>query len=187
MPVAVRKDTMATTTSVDGEHAFLQVNANGELRVVSENPQKVTMSGATKTLLAATTITTDGTTAYDAVTGLDVYSRAAIQLTISGKNMDASTTLNIYIQRSLDGGTTWDDIGSFKQVTNSVMGDGKYVMDLVLTGSSQVDRVVADGTLTANTVASVASWGDRLRVKKISANFAGADTITIALIAYMIP
>lgn len=36
MPVVVRKDTMAATTSADGEFAFLQVNANGELRITNE-------------------------------------------------------------------------------------------------------------------------------------------------------
>lgn len=169
------------TTDLDALKTELQGKAD-----LTEN-QPVKLSGSTQTLLAATTITTDATTAYTAVTGLDIYSRCVVQLIVSGKVMDASTTLNIYIQRSVDGGTNWDDIGSFAQVTSAAIADGTYYMGLALSGVSQVDRIKADGTLTANTVASFTSWGDRLRVKKISANFAGSDTITIALTAYMIP
>lgn len=145
----------------------------------------VKLYGALKTLLVPTTIITDAATAYAAVTGLDIYSHAAVQLIISGKTMDALTTLNIYIQRSVDGGTNWDDIASFRQVTSAAMGNGKVMLDLILTGVAQVDRDISDGALTANSVASIASWGDRLRVKAVSVNFAGADTVTIALTAYM--
>lgn len=179
MAAVIRKDTMGTTQAVDGEYASFQVDARGNLRIG--------LSGVLVTLLAPTTIVADATTAYAAVTGLDTYSRAAIQLVVSGKTMDASTTLNVYVQRSVDGGTTWDDIGSFSQITNAAIGDGTYMMGLMLTGVAQPDRALSDGALTANTVASIASWGDRLRVKKVSANFAGADTVTIAVTAYMIP
>jgi hypothetical protein len=149
--------------------------------------QPVNLAGALKTLLASTTIIADATTAYAAVTGLDIYSRAGIQLVVSGKTMDANTTLNIYIQRSVDGGTSWDDIAAFAQVTSAAIANGTYMMGLMLTGTAQVDRIKSDGTLTANSVASIASWGDRLRVKAVSVNFAGADSITLVLTAYMVP
>jgi hypothetical protein len=147
----------------------------------------IKLSGELKTLLAPTTIIADAATAYAAMTGLDIYSRAAIQLIISAKTMDASTTLNIYIQRSVDGGTNWDDIASFAQVTSAAMANGTYMLGLMLTGSAQIDRIKSDGALAANTVASIASWGDRLRVKAVSVNFAGTDTITIALTSFMVP
>jgi hypothetical protein len=184
---AIRKDTAAAVQATDGMPSFLQVDENGYLRVTAGNTIPVKLPGALITLLAATAITTDATTAYTAVTGLDIYSRAAVVLTVSGKVADASTSLKIFVQRSLDGGTTWDDVGAFAEMTDAAVGDGVYVMDIILTGASVADRVQRDGALTANSVATVASWGDRLRVKKISANFAGTDTVTIAAKAYMIP
>jgi hypothetical protein len=147
----------------------------------------INLAGSLKTLLAPATITTDATTVSTPVTGLDVYSRAGIQLIVSGKTMDALTTLNIYIQRSVDGGTNWDDIAAFTQITSVAIANGTYMLGLMLTGSAQVDRIKSDGALTANTVASIASWGDRLRVKTVAANFAGTDTVTIAVVAFMVP
>jgi len=135
--------------------------------------------------LAATTITTNTATVGTAVTGLDHYNAATILLTIAGKTFDASTTLDIYLQYSPDGGTTWDDIGRFTQVTNAAMGNGTYVMFLRPGAASVADRATddADGTLAANNVRSV-TWCDRMRVKYDGGNLAGTDTITITVQGY---
>lgn len=155
--------------------------------VVPATSIPITLLGELCTLLAATTITASGTINHEALEGLEGFSRAGIVLTISGKTMDALTTLNIYVQRSLDGGVSWDDVAAFSQLTSALIPAGTYVQDIILTGVSQIDRAQRDGTLTANTVATVASWGDRLRIKTVAANFAGTDTVTIALAAYMVP
>jgi hypothetical protein len=177
---------VAAAAVLDGDGS-VNAHLRGLNHMATDEGLRVQLPGALKTLLASTTITSDATTAYTAVTGLELYSKASVVLTVSGKVMDASTVLNIFIQRSLDAGVTWDDIASFSQLTSAAIGDGVYVMDLILSGSSQIDRVQRDATLTANTIATVGSWGDRLRVKKISANFAGSDSVTIVLTAYMVP
>lgn len=144
----------------------------------------VVEQGTQLTLLATTTVTGNTTVAGTAVTGVDVFTLLTLLLTISAKTFDASTTLDVYVQYSPDGGTTWDDLAHFAQVTNAAMGNGKYVAFVNSRGSSAVDRAVTDGTLAANSVRSV-HWGDRLRVKLVPANVAGTDTITVKVEAFL--
>lgn len=135
-------------------------------------------------LLPATTNTANTTTAGSAELGLDKYSRALLLLTVSGKTMDASTTLDIYVQYSPDYGTTWDDIAHFAQITNAAIGNGTYVMVLNHGTAGVADRATDDAaTLAANNVRNQ-PWGDRMRVKYVPANFAGSDTITITISAW---
>ena len=154
-------------------------NATGEW---SEN---VGLPGTLVTLLAATTVTGDATVSTTAVTGLDTYSLATVLLTVAGKTMDGGTTMDVYVQYSPDGGTTWDDIAHFAQITNAAIGNGTYVLFLnALGGSGATDRVTTNGSLAAGTLRNV-SWCDRLRVQYTSANYAGADTVTLTVSAYM--
>jgi len=138
------------------------------------------------TLLAATTITGNTATAGTEVAGLQDYIKATILLTVAAKTMDASTTMDVYVQYSPDEGTTWDDIAHFAQLTNGAIGNGTYVMFLAQgTGASVVDRVTDDGaTITANSVRNI-SWCDRMRIKYDGANFSGSDTVTLTVTAFM--
>jgi len=147
------------------------------------------LAGQLKTILDETTIAagSDGSTAGGQVIVPSMYERAVVLLTVSDKTMDSSTTLNIYLQYSPDEGTTWDDLVSFAQVTNSAIADGTYVA--VLNGvpaTSTAARVTTDGSLAAGSVNAL-PWCDRLRVKYTKVNFAGTDTITIKVQAYFVP
>lgn len=159
-------------------------SGGNELDIDADGAAEVALPGSLKTLLAETTITTDGTTNGTAVTGLDKYTLATVLLTVSAKTMDASTTLNVRLQYSPDGGTTWDDLASFAQLTNAAIGNGTYVLFLsAMSGAGAVDRATTDGTLTANTLRNI-SWCDRIRAKYVSANFAGTDTVTVKAQGY---
>jgi len=142
--------------------------------------------GTLKTLLAATAIVADATTNHTPVTRLEHYRNAIILLTLASKTMDAATTLDIYLQYSPDEGTTWDDLVHFAQVTNAAMGAGSYVVVLspIGSGAGAVDRVVTDGTLAANSIRNQ-HWCDRIRVKTVSVNFGGTDTIIVTVKAFM--
>ena len=147
--------------------------------------EMVGLPGVLVPLLAATTVTGDATVSTTAVTGLDPYTLATILLTVGGKTMDASTTMDVYIQYSPDGGTTWDDIAHYAQITNAAIGNGTYVLFLnAFGGSGAAGRVTTNGSLAAGTVRNV-SWADRLRVQYTSANFAGSDTLTLTVSAFM--
>lgn len=151
-----------------------------------EGAAEVALRGKLVTLLAETVVD-DGTTdpTYStAVTLLDKYSMMVVLLTVSAKSISAGT-LNIYVQGSPDQGTTWDDIVAFTQVTSAAVANGSYVAFVNSNGASVADRAVTNGTLTANSVRSIA-WGDRLRVKLDPASFDGDDTVTIKVQARMV-
>jgi hypothetical protein len=69
-------------------------------------------------LLASSARTASGTFTPDAnlSTALARSGRAAFQLTVSAAATDVGDTLDVYLQSSLDGGTTWDDFVHFTQV-----------------------------------------------------------------------
>lgn len=143
----------------------------------------IRLPGLQVALKAATTITTDGTVNSTPVTGLDPYTMTSILLTVSGQTMDASTTLDIYLQYSPDGGTTWDDLYHFTQITTAAYASPRVFFLNIAGAVSQVSRVTTDGTLAVATLREI-SWCDRMRVKTVAANFAGTDTVTIKLDGY---
>lgn len=131
------------------------------------------------TLLDSTTVTGNDATAGAVVGALEMYNRATLLLTVSGKSIDAGTTLDIYVQYSPDKGTTWDDIAHFAQITSAAVGNGTYVMVLNHGTAGIADRATDDAaTLSANSVRNQ-PWGDRMRIKYDGTNFAGNDTVTI--------
>ena len=145
----------------------------------------VALKGQYYELLEATTIEDNTAVVSTPQTRLDKFTLATILLTLSAKTFDASTTLDIYLQYSPDGGTTWDDIAHFTQITDSVLANGTYILFLnALGGSGQADRATRDASLTANSVLTV-PWCDRMRVKCVGANISGSDTITAKVEAYM--
>lgn len=173
MALAVRTDIAAARAGTDGDYIPLSTDSNGLAWVRNRNDYK-----AVANLLAGTTITTDGTTAVAAVTGFGHYRSLILLLTVSLKTMDAGTTLDIYVQTSPDDGTTWDDIAHFAQITSAAIPNGTYVARLLNdTDAGFVDRATRDVTLAAGSI--VDYFADRVRVKYVSAAFAGADTITV--------
>lgn len=150
------------------------------------NPRAVKLPGVLTTLLSTTIITNDGSVNRTPVTGLDVFTMASFLMTLAGKNMDANTTLDVYIQYSPDGGITWDDLYHWPQITNGAIGNGKYVTFLMPTtiANQPYYHAVTDGSLAADTMRNIL-FCDRLRVKTVAANFAGGDTITLELSAYL--
>ncbi len=144
----------------------------------------VSLPGAQRTLLASTVIAANGTTVGTAVTGLDAYTMLTKLLTIADKAMAGAATVNIYLQYSPDGGTTWDDLWSSAQITAAALPNGKRVAFLNSpSGSTTGGRAVTDGTLAAGTFNNV-SWCDRVRVKVVAANFAAGDTVTLGISGY---
>ncbi len=154
-------------------------------RGTAEGAAHIAMRGRLITLLPLTTITNNNPVVSEPIPELDQYSLATITMTVTGKNMDALTTLDTYIQYSPNGGVVWDDIAHYTQMTDSVLGNGTYVLFLNANGIPTADRAVDDAaTIVANTVRAI-SWCDRMRVKCVGANFAGTDTVTIKVEAYL--
>ena len=96
-----------------------------------------------------------------------------VQLNVTASS--APTSLNVYFQHSVDGGTTWDDFISFTQVTTGVsrqiaqwsrqtvsLGGGTFGGE---TGSALV-HTAGDGVLTAGSVLN-GPIGDNQRIKYV--------------------
>lgn len=72
-------------------------------------------------------------------------------------------TLDIYVQTSFDGGSTWEDYAAFDQLSDGVAAskkEFKVVKDVQIT----TIFTPSDGTMAAGTVRGGA-WGDRFRLK----------------------
>jgi hypothetical protein len=181
----VGKVTTDQTTHGTTDKVAADLYVNGAL-AATDNPAPVASRGNQITLLSPTTYTTNNTFNIAAVTGLDRYAMFTKILTISGKTMAGSATVNIYIQMSPDAGTTWLDIISVAQITSAALGNGvRMGFYNVLSGESAIGITASDGALAAGTV-NTYDFCDRLRAKIVTANFNGTtDTITLAITAFM--
>lgn len=123
------------------------------------------------------TVTTAGTQTGAAVEGFE----GALSLNLQGRLAYGSggTTIDVYVQTSLDEGTTWRDIAQWSWTTAS---DNKAYN---LSGQTDKTTAVAatDGALSANT--SVAGFlGDRFRVKLVSVGtYAGSTVVSVRAVA----
>jgi hypothetical protein len=85
------------------------------------------------------------------------------------------TTVDAYLQTSLDGGSTWIDIAQFHFTTAS----GRFVYNLNGQTALTVEYTPTDGSLAANTCKD-GIVGPMLRVKYVSTGtYAGATSLAI--------
>ena len=103
---------------------------------------------------------------------------ATVLLNVTAAATDATDTLDVYIDTSPDGGTTWVNIGHFAQVTGNG-GAKKYVMALRSDnpGATAVIDVTSDAVAGATRQYGI---NDRLRYRGIVAQTnAGAFTYSV--------
>ena len=110
-------------------------------------------------LLAATAINSDA--AATAVDGLLRYHSLYGLINCSAVPTGATNTLDVYIQTSPDGGTSWRDI-AHTQFTTVVL--KRYFSIAGLAAGSTSIIAASDGALAGETVVQ-GPWGDQLRVK----------------------
>lgn len=84
-----------------------------------------------------------------AIMGVGAFSNAWVTL-ITSAHSGTSPTLNVYLQQMLPNQATWQDIGSFTQVTVT---DSKWVMQVTNGGSAT--QVTQDAGLSAGTMIQV--------------------------------
>lgn len=137
----------------------------GDLQLDSSSRQIVNLGGRktlNTTLFTGTTASSGGTVAQTAVTGLGDYNSMTVYASLAGPTGD---TLDVYIQFSPDGGTTWVDYAHFAQ--QAAAAAANYKVFSVSRASQQTTiQTVGTGTtpvLAAGTVVG-GDWGDRLRV-----------------------
>jgi hypothetical protein len=130
-------------------------------------------------LLTATTISANG--AGDVVAGLARYAGLDVQLTASAAPTGGSPTLDVYLQKTLDGGTTWQDIAAYRFTAAAK----RFLRISQIAAGPTATVAPADGSLTNDTVAQ-GPFGDQLRVKYVFALGGGTGTFTLAVTAFPI-
>lgn len=130
MALAVRKDTAAALAGTDADYAPLEVDATGNLWV---------RQGAGAALaLKASGAQTDSTNGTGVVCGQ--YRRFAILLDITALATAVDDTLDVFIDVSPDGGTTWINAVHFDQVLGNGSAEKQWaVLDAAAPGTSVVD------------------------------------------------
>jgi len=131
-----------------------------------------------------TSATAAGTTNRTTTTGLGFYEDIYILLNITG-NGTGTGTLNLYLQDSPDGGTTWNTLVAFNTYTfatglltqQQFWVSGKQEPSSITTASS---TLLTQGSAPASTqtppYARQGPWGDRIRVVEV---VAGANTVGV--------
>jgi hypothetical protein len=85
------------------------------------------------------------------------------------------TTVNAYVQTSIDGGSSWIDIMQFAFTTAAA----NKISAVTVTTALTAVTVPGDGALTANTIVS-GLLGDRLRLKYVTTGtYSGATSLTV--------
>lgn len=119
------------------------------------------------------------TNAYTIYPGLgyklqQVFREMVVILDVTAAATDVGDTLDVYVDTSFDGGTSFVNIGHFTQVVGNG-GAKKYIMSFKsnpITSSNSV----AFGTDQAASAALQIGWGDRLRVRAVTVD-AGTQNV----------
>jgi len=131
------------------------------------------------TLLAATTVSASGAGA--ALTGLHRYQGVVGILNVSAVPTGGAPTLDVYVQASPDGGTTWRDVAAFQFSTTAAV---RVFQLSQLASPGTATLAASDGALASNTSVQ-GPFGDRLRVKYAFA--AGGSSGSYTLSATIVP
>ena len=96
-----------------------------------------------------------------AVTGFGRYQTATVVAYVTAES--GTVTLDVYVQGSYDGGTTWVDIAASPQIT----GTGTYVIPIGNQGAGSAPFAATDATQTAASTKTLV-LPDQIRTKTVS-------------------
>jgi hypothetical protein len=131
------------------------------------------------TLLSATGIA--ASSAGAAVAGFSRYAGVLLGLNLTAKTTGGAGTLDVYVQATPDGGTTWQDVAAFRFTTTL---GWRYVGLSQVAAGPTTTQAASDGALTSDAVVP-GPFGDQLRVKYVMA--LNGDTGTFGLTATATP
>jgi hypothetical protein len=129
-------------------------------------------------LLAATQISANGQGA--SLDGLGAHKSLWIDLNLSAVPSGGAPTLDLYLQSSADGGTTWRDHAHFQFTTSALH---KFWQISGEAAGSAASLAASDAALAGDTVVQ-GPWGDRLRLKWVFA--AGGSSGSYMLGAFLV-
>ncbi len=118
----------------------------------------------------------NGTTTRATTTGLDAYTDLDILFNVTAAGAATTGTLQVFLEDSADGGTTWDDLCASNTFTlgAAVAAQHFFLAGKIATGGTN-GAAPAIETLAAGTC-RVGPWGNQIRVREKLASLTGAVT-----------
>jgi hypothetical protein len=112
------------------------------------------------------------------------YTQLTVILDVTAAATAVDDTLDVYIDTSFDGGTTWVNIGHFTQVLGNG-GTKRFVMSFVANPVASSNATDATADQTAGNALQI-GFGDRLRARGVVVDPTGADaSFTYAVTAFL--
>jgi hypothetical protein len=105
-----------------------------------------------------------------------------VEFSVTAVPVGGAPTLDLYLQTSCDGGTTWRDIAHAAQFTTAVVNTFAQISGL-MTGAAAF-LAASDAALAANSTVQ-GPFGDRLRVKWVFAAGGSAGPYTVSVNAVL--
>ena len=139
------------------------------------------MLSTVRTLRASAAQAAAGTVTGDPVLLRRSFRELIVQLDVSEAATDSADTLDVYIDTSFDGGTTFVNIGHFTQV----LGDGgakKFVMTFS-NANPGATAVVAVGSDAAAGATRQIGFGDQIRYRSVMVDGDANGSFTHAITA----
>lgn len=123
-----------------------------------------------------------GSVTGDAVKLQKVYQQATIVLNVTAAATEVDDTLDVYLDTSYDGGTTWVNIAHFTQVLGNG-GAKEFAVNIINKNPVAEIDVAADAA--AGTIRALA-LGDRIRYRSVAVDAGGvAAAFTFGLVAFL--
>ena len=123
-----------------------------------------------------------GSVTGDAVKLQKVYQQATIVLNVTAAATEVDDTLDVYLDTSYDGGTTWVNIAHFTQVLGNG-GAKEFAVNIINKNPVAEIDVAADAA--AGTIRALA-LGDRIRYRSVVVDAGGvAASFTFGLVAFL--
>ncbi len=153
------------------------LGSNGGLKI--ENVDTVGLITLQAAQVSGTAVTT---TTRTTTTGLSNFSQAVILINITAGGA-AGGTLQLFLEDSADGGTTWDDLVSSNTfVFGAAVTTQMFCLNGGLATSKTQGSALQQETLAAGTARS-GPWGDRIRVReKVTVGGGTGATYTITAV-----
>ena len=134
-------------------------------------------------VLAATQYVSNTTVTAATLEGMRDYHTIVFLMKFETSESTAGDKLQIFYQRTIDGGATWDDIGASSLVTEADISTTLYKIMTITSniepGTSDDEYTPATEALTASTTKDV-PWGDQVRVQVVQTEGTALDiTLTI--------
>lgn len=123
-----------------------------------------------------------GSVTGDAVKLQKVYQQATIVLNVTAAATEVDDTLDIYLDTSYDGGTTWVNVAHFTQVLGN---GGAKEFAANITNKNPVAEIDVSADAAAGTIRALA-LGDRIRYRSVAVDAGGsAAAFTFGLVAFL--